>query len=257
MQAGKPFCGENVLMEFKERTEIIFGKEGIAKLENSTVAVYGLGGVGASAALSLVRAGIGTIAVTDFDTVKESNLNRLVFGFIATLNLDKTEVFVRTAKDINPEIKIISSTDFVRGSDAALKLHEADFHIDAIDSLNPKVNLIIALLENDQKFISSMGTGGRISPEMLEIGDIWKTDVCSLAKFVRKRLRNRGIKKGFPVVFSKESPLDPIDNDQEEQHEDENPGRIRKTQGSTPFVPQAAGLILASYAVRSLLRNQQ
>jgi len=251
MQGGKHFYGASVLMGFKERTEIIFGQKGIEKLKNSTVAVYGLGGVGASAAISLVRAGVRTIAVTDFDSVNISNLNRLVFGFESTLNLDKTEVFVKTAKDINPEIKIISSTDFVRGSDAAMKLHEADFHIDAIDSLNPKVNLIIALLEKNADFISSMGTGGRICPEMLEIADIWKTDVCSLSKFVRKRLRNRDVKKGFPVVFSKEPPLDPIDNN--EPNDDENPGRIRKTQGSTPFVPQAAGLILASYAVRKLL----
>ncbi len=245
-------CGKTgERMGFKERTEIIFGKDGLKKLENSTVAVYGLGGVGANAAVSLVRSGIGTIAVTDFDKVGESNLNRLVFGFRFNLNLDKTEVFIKTAKDINPDIKIVSSTDFVRGSDAVLKLHEADFHIDAIDSLNPKVNLIIALLESGQKFISCMGTGGRIKPEMLEIADIWKTDVCSLSKFVRKRLRNRDVKKGFPVVFSKELPLDPIDNDK--SYDDENPGRIRKIQGSTPFVPQAAGLMLASYAVRSLL----
>jgi len=239
-------------MTFKERTAIIYGKDGMGKLARSTVAVYGLGGVGASAAVSLVRAGVGKIVVTDFDSVKESNLNRLAFGFKSTLNLDKTRVFVNTAKDINPDVEIVESSLFIHGSDAALKLHEADFHIDAIDSLNPKVNLIIALLESDQKFISSMGTGGRFSPEMLEIADIWKTDVCSLAKFVRKRLRNRGIKKGFPVVFSKEQSLDPIDND--EPHDDENPGRIRKTQGSTPFVPQAAGLILASYAVRKLVK---
>lgn len=238
-------------MTFTERTEIIFGPEGMEKLKNSTVAVYGLGGVGASAALSLVRAGIGKIAVTDFDKVGESNLNRLIFGFKSTVNLDKIEVFIKTALDINPDIKIVSSSDFVHGSDAAQKLHHADFHIDAIDSLNPKVNLIIALLENDQKFISSMGTGGRINPEMLAVADIWKTDICSLAKFVRKRLRNRNIKKGFPVVFSRELPIDPVEN--EEEHDDSMPGRKRLTQGSAPFVPQAAGLILASFAVRKLL----
>nr|HQI04616.1 ThiF family adenylyltransferase [bacterium] len=100
-------------MTFTERTDLVFGAEGLEKLKNSTVAVYGLGGVGASAAVSLVRAGVGTIAVTDFDKVNISNLNRLVFGFESTLNLDKTEVFVKTAHDINPDIKIIISKDFV------------------------------------------------------------------------------------------------------------------------------------------------
>jgi len=238
-------------MTFTERTDLVFGADGIEKLKNSTVAVYGLGGVGASAAVSLVRAGVGTIAVTDFDKVNISNLNRLVFGFESTLNLDKTEVFVKTAKDINPDIKIIISKDFVHGADAAQKVHSADFHIDAIDSLNPKVNLIIALLENNAAFISSMGTGGKFRPELLQIADIWKTDVCPLSKFVRKRLRNRGIRKGFPVVFSKELSTEPVDL--EDDHNEEMPGRKRLTQGSTPFVPQAAGLILASYAVRKLL----
>jgi tRNA A37 threonylcarbamoyladenosine dehydratase len=240
-------------MTFTERTEIVFSPQGMEKLKNSTVAVYGLGGVGANAAISLVRAGVGTIAVTDFDKVNVSNLNRLIFGFESTLNLDKTEVFAKTAHDINPDIKIIISKDFVHGADAAQKVHAADFHIDAIDSLNPKVNLIIALLENNADFISSMGTGGKLRPELLQIADIWKTDVCPLSKFVRKRLRNRGIKKGFPVVFSKELSTDPIDI--EDGHDDLMPGRKRLTQGSTPFVPQAAGLILASYAVRKLLGN--
>ncbi|HNW83043.1 MAG TPA: tRNA threonylcarbamoyladenosine dehydratase [bacterium] len=240
-------------MSFKERTEIIFGPEKMAILEKSSVAVYGLGGVGAVAAVTLVRAGIGKIMVTDFDTVNESNLNRLIFGFNSTVGMNKTEVFIKTAQDINPSVKIEVSSAFMHGSDAAVNIHKADFHIDAIDSLNPKVNLIIALLESDQKFISSMGTGGKIHPEMLQIADIWKTDVCPLAKFIRKRLRNRDIKKGFQVVFSKENPVDPIDNDEEK--DDLNSGRTRKTQGSAPFVPQAAGLILASYAVRCLMEK--
>lgn len=240
-------------MSFKERTEIIFGPEKMDMLASSTVAVYGLGGVGAASAISLVRAGIGKIAVTDFDKVNESNLNRLVFGFRSTTGMNKTDVFIKTALDINPDIKIEVSSAFMHGTDAVLNVHKADFHIDAIDSLNPKVNLIIALLESDSKFISSMGTGGKIHPELLQIADIWKTDVCPLAKFIRKRLRGRDIKKGFPVVFSKENPVDPIDSD--DAAGDVNSGRTRKTQGSAPFVPQAAGLILASFAVRYLMEK--
>ena len=239
-------------MSFSERNEIIFGASGIEKLKNSSVAVYGLGGVGAAAAMALVRSGVGTVKAVDFDTVSESNLNRLIFGFDSTVGMKKSDVFLNAAKSVNPDVNIEVYSDFMRGTDAASMVLDAGFHIDAIDSLNPKVNLIIALLERNENFISSMGTGGRICPEKLEFADIWKTDVCSLAKFVRKRLRNRGVKKHFPVVFSREIPCDPIENDEEN---DENPGRIRKVQGSTVFVPQAAGLMLASYAVRTLLKT--
>ena len=239
-------------MSFSERNEIIFGASGIEKLKNSSVAVYGLGGVGAAAAMALVRSGVGTVKAVDFDTVSESNLNRLIFGFDSTVGMKKSDVFLNAAKSVNPDVNIEVYSDFMRGADAASMVLDAGFHIDAIDSLNPKVNLIIALLERNENFISSMGTGGRICPEKLEFADIWKTDVCSLAKFVRKRLRNRGVKKHFPVVFSREIPCDPIENEEEN---DENPGRIRKVQGSTVFVPQAAGLMLASYAVRTLLKT--
>lgn len=239
-------------MSFSERNEIIFGASGIEKLKNSSVAVYGLGGVGAAAAMALVRSGVGTVKAVDFDTVSESNLNRLIFGFDSTVGMKKSDVFLNAAKSVNPDVNIEVYSDFMRGTDAASMVLDAGFHIDAIDSLNPKVNLIIALLERNENFISSMGTGGRICPEKLEFADIWKTDVCSLAKFVRKRLRNRGVKKHFPVVFSREIPCDPIENEEENA---ENPGRIRKVQGSTVFVPQAAGLMLASYAVRTLLKT--
>ena len=238
-------------MSFSERNEIIFGTSGAEKLKNSTVAVYGLGGVGASAAMALVRSGVGKIVVTDFDTVNESNLNRLVFGFDSTVGMKKTEAFADAAKAVNSDVKLELHSDFMHGSDAVSMVREADFHIDAIDSLNPKVNLIIALLDDGAEFISSMGTGGRICPEKLEFADIWKTDVCSLAKFVRKRLRGRGVKKHFPVVFSREIPSDPVES---EEDNIDGLGRIRKTQGSTVFVPQAAGLMLASYAVRTLLK---
>ena len=240
-------------MSFSERNEIIFGSAGIEKLKNSSVALYGLGGVGAAAAMALVRSGVGTIKAVDFDTVSESNLNRLIFGFETNVGMKKSDVFLNAAKSVNPDVNVEVYSDFMRGTDAASMVLDADFHIDAIDSLNPKVNLIIALLERGENFISSMGTGGRICPEKLEFADIWKTDVCSLAKFVRKRLRNRGVKKHFPVVFSREIPCDPIENDEENA---ENSGRIRKVQGSTVFVPQAAGLMLASYAVRSLIQPE-
>jgi len=237
-------------MSFTERNEIVFGPEGVERLKNSTVAVYGLGGVGAAAAVSLVRSGVGHIRVTDFDVIAESNLNRLIFGFENNVGMKKTDVFSATARAINPDVDIIVSGDFMHGDNASSLLHEADFHIDAIDSLNPKVCMIEALLAQHQDFISSMGTGGKVRPEMLEIADIWKTDVCQLAKFVRKRLRGRGVRAHFPVVFSRETAVAPVESDDGPGLE---LGRTRKTQGSTVFVPQCAGIMAAGYAVRRLL----
>lgn len=253
MKAGEFISGKAGAkrMTFENRTKIIFESSGMKKLTDSTVAVYGLGGVGAAAAISLVRCGVGTIAVTDFDTINDTNLNRLIFGYNSTVGMTKTEAFTKFATDINPDVNIVSSLNFVHGKDAAENIHEADFHIDAIDSLNPKINLIISLIERGVPFISSMGTGGKLDPEKLKIADIWETDVCPLAKFVRKRLRNRNIKTKFPVVYSTEKPVAPVMIVVEKN--DEETGRLRKTQGSAPFVPQVAGLMLASYAVRDLI----
>ena len=146
-------------MSFSERNEIVFGTSGVEKLKNSTVAVYGLGGVGAAAAMALVRSGVGTIKAVDFDTVSESNLNRLIFGFETNVGMKKSEVFLNAAKSVNPDVNVEVYSDFMHGTDAASMVLDADFHIDAIDSLNPKVNLIIALLERNENFVSSMGTG--------------------------------------------------------------------------------------------------
>ncbi len=241
-------------MGFKERTEIILGTKALDILEQSSVAVYGLGGVGAAAAIDLVRCGVGKLYILDFDTLSESNLNRHILGFIPEIGKNKSDLLKEAACKINPDIQIITINSFIHGDSAEEVIVDADFYIDAIDSLNPKVNLIYTLINLNKKFISSMGTAGRIDPSKLKIADIWKTNNCSLAAFVRKRLRKRKISAKFPVVFSDELPIDPVEN---EEHNSTEKGRARKTQGSTPFVPQTAGHFLASYAVKAILNSDK
>jgi tRNA A37 threonylcarbamoyladenosine dehydratase len=219
-------------------------------LARAKVAVYGLGGVGAACAMDLVRVGIGNLLVVDFDTVDESNLNRLYFGFRTGIGKPKTEVFLDFAHQVNPDAHISIVQKFFSGEEAdSIIDRESHAHADCVDSLNSKTNLIAALLSSKAIFISSMGTAGRMRPEMLKLGGIRETSGCPLAKSVRVRLRHMGIEDDFPVVWSDEPPRKPVPSAPREIVH----GRIRMTQGSSPFVPQAAGHIMASWIVRTLL----
>ncbi len=237
-------------MSLTERTTVVYGKTTIERLARSTVAIFGLGGVGAAAAIDLIRCGVGRLIVTDFDVVQESNLNRLVFGFTDTVEKEKITVLRETAARINPAAIIEGSAAFLHGEDACRHVPEADCYLDAIDALNPKVNLIIALIATGKPFISAFGTAGRRDPTRLTVTDVWKTRGCPLAYLVRKRLRKRGVKAHFPAIFSSEPPVDPIENP---AARDDGRGRIRKLQGSTPFVPQTAGHIAAWWIVEQLI----
>ncbi|MFA5852823.1 MAG: ThiF family adenylyltransferase [Spirochaetales bacterium] len=264
---------------FNDRTKILIGDSGTEVLAAAGVAVYGLGGVGAALAMDLVRAGVGRLYVVDFDIVDVSNLNRLYFGFASTVGMPKTEAFSRFAREINPDVAIESRQIFFSGEGA----HEivdgaSDIHADCVDSLNAKVNLIAELCARRCDFIASMGTAGRLAPERLRIGSVWKTEGCPLAKSVRTRLRHMGVEADFPVVWSDEPPVKPVHPDGVlaaggQRAPDaapwvgsgENeapgaasgaspaPGRRRMVQGSSPFVPQVAGHIMASWIVRRLL----
>jgi tRNA A37 threonylcarbamoyladenosine dehydratase len=243
-------------MGFDDRNKIIWGDDGAAALAASKVCVYGLGGVGAAAATDLVRSGVGSLIVVDFDTVQESNLNRVAYGISDYVGLPKIEAFSRYARSINPGINIDGYSEFVSGLEPGQYIpNGCDVYIDAIDTLNPKVNLIIELLERNFVFFSSMGTAGRIAPERLKIGSIWECHACPLARKVRQRLKHRGIKADITVVWSDETPVKPLSSPPEKNSaEIFNPsGRVRALQGSAPFVPQAAGHFLASLAVRSIL----
>lgn len=245
-------------MAFNDRTRIVIGDEGIARLSASRVAVYGLGGVGAACAIDLARAGVGFIHVIDFDVVASSNLNRLCIGFSSTLGIPKVEAFKSLALQINPDVEVLCTRAFFSGETAASAIDwSCDVHADCIDALNPKVRLLAALCEGDAAFISSMGTAGRMAPERLKLGGIRKTQGCPLARSVKTRLKHLGVARDFPVVWSDEPPAKPVEP-VKEPDKDSFPvsGRQRMTQGSAPFVPQAAGHFLASWIVRRLLETQ-
>lgn len=249
-------------MSFSERTEIIYGSDAMERIRDSRVCVFGLGGVGATAAMDLVRAGVESLWVFDFDTVSESNLNRLYFGYRSVIGMQKTEAFRRFALDINPAASIHSIEDIVRGAEAHERIPQGcDVYLDCIDSLNPKVNLMAALARGGYRFASSMGTSGRSAPERLKLGSLWKSSGCPLAQKVRQRLGRLGLGPGketqcdISCVWSDEEPAPTaLPADGSIPGSTINGARVRAVLGSSPFVPQAAGHLLASWAVRTILQ---
>jgi tRNA A37 threonylcarbamoyladenosine dehydratase len=249
-------------MPFDERTRILLGNTGADQLATAKICVFGLGGVGAAAAMDLVRVGAGSLVVVDFDEVTESNLNRLYFGYRSTIGRTKTEAFIEAALQVNPGIRIQKLDSLVRGAEAARRIPEGcDYYLDCIDTLNPKVNLIAELLRRDLPFATSMGTAGRLAPERLKAGSLWDSAGCPLAQKVRQRLKRLGfgppLGKAILCVWSDEPPVAPV-----LPADGSIPGqvvggeRVRAVQGSAPFVPQAAGHLLASLAVRAILNRQ-
>jgi tRNA A37 threonylcarbamoyladenosine dehydratase len=241
-------------MAFDERTRILLGDAGLERLSRASVAVYGLGGVGAACAMDLVRSGVGRVVALDFDAVSESNLNRLYFGYADIVGRNKAEAFAQFASRVNPACVVDARATFMSGDSAAAAVVDGcDFHIDCIDSLAPKVSLLAELIGRGVAFAASMGTAGRLDPERLKVGSLWSTRGCPLAREVRNRLRRLGATGEVTVVWSDEPPVPPVPPP--DGATSERPGRVRATQGSAPFVPQAAGHFLASLAVRSLLRG--
>jgi len=258
-------------MPFSDRTTILLGEADAELLTRARVCVFGLGGVGAAAAMDLVRAGVGHLVVIDFDTITESNLNRLYFGYADGVGRKKVEVFAEYARGVNPDVDIVTTGAIVRGAEAAQAIPEGcDFYLDCIDTLNPKVNLLAELARRNLPFASSMGTAGRLAPERLKVGSLWETHDCPLSALVRKRLRRLGFGPGtmardnetrgnikvarFDCVWSDEPAVAPaMPADGSIPGETVNGERVRAVQGSGPFVPQAAGHILASLAVRRVL----
>ena len=242
-------------MPFTDRTRILLGDEAVERLARSRVCVFGLGGVGSACALDLVRAGVGSLVVVDFDVLQESNLNRVTFAYREYVGLLKTEAFRDAALRVNPQAHIETVGSLVRGSEAAERIPDrCDYYLDAIDTLNAKTNLIAALAEREARFASCLGTAGRIAPERLRLTSFWESRGCPLAQKLRQRLRRRGVTRDFPAVWSDEPPVPPsLPEDGSRPGEVSDGIRVRAVQGSGPFVPQAAGHILASAAVRALL----
>jgi len=224
------------------RTSLLIGQDCLDKLSSSKVAIFGLGGVGSYAAEALARTGIGELTLVDNDVVNETNINRQIIATHKTIGLAKVEVEKQRLLDINPKIKINTHQIFF-SDETEFDFSTYDYVADAIDTVSGKIELILRCQNTGVPVISSMGTGNKLNPTMLEVSDIYKTSVCPLAKVMRQELKKRNVKH-LKVVYSKELPIK-IENNTKE-----------KLIGSVAFVPSVAGLIIASEIVKDLISNK-
>ena len=233
-----------------QRTEILFGSDKMATLANARVAVFGVGGVGSSVVEALARSGIGTLDLIDFDTVSVSNLNRQILALYDTIGRPKVDVMKERIANINKEAVVNAHRCYYgKENEDAFSFEQYDYVVDAIDVVTSKLLIAEKCQQAGTPLISSMGTGNKVHPELLEVSDIYKTSVCPLAKVMRRECKTRGIKK-LKVVYSKELPKKPTLT--EEMLEEAKASGRRSIPGSTTFVPSTAGLIIASTVVREL-----
>lgn len=238
------------------RTRLLVGDEPLERLRRARIAVFGVGGVGGYAVEALARSGVGTLHLYDDDTISESNLNRQIAALHSTLGQPKAEVVAQRVRDINPDCQVKAIRMFYLPQNAnQVDLSQYDYVIDCIDTVVAKLDLVSRCTTLQVKIISAMGTGNKFDPSAFVVTDISKTQGCPLARIMRKELRKRGINH-LKVVYSTElptSPLRPVDYETPE-NSDTRPGSTarRDTPGSMPFVPAAAGLLLASTVVREL-----
>ena len=230
-------------MSIFEREALLVGDDGVRKLSEKTVAVFGLGGVGSFVCEALARGGIGHLILVDNDTVAESNLNRQLVALHSTLGKKKTEVAKARVLDINPGAKVETYEMFYMPDTAEkIDLSVCDFVVDAIDTVTAKLELAVRCDRLGVPCISCMGTGNRLDATKFCVTDINKTDTCRLARVMRRELRKRGVKK-LKVVYSKAEPKPPTSD----------PSKRKQTPGSISFVPPVAGMICAGEVIRTLL----
>ena len=224
------------------RTELVIGKEGVEKLNNAKVAIFGLGGVGSFVLEGLVRAGIGNFVLIDDDKICLTNLNRQILATRKTVGQAKVEVAKQRILDINPNANVEIHQEFFMPETEGILDKSIDYIVDCIDTVTAKIELVVRAEKLNIPIISCMGTGNKLDPTRFEVTDIYKTSICPLAKVMRKELRNRGIKK-LKVVYSKEEPV--------KLNETEK----KKVPGSISFVPSVAGLIIAGEVVKAILND--
>lgn len=232
------------------RTELLIGKEGVEKLQNSKVAIFGIGGVGSFVVEGLARAGIEHFILIDNDTVSLTNLNRQLIATHQTIGKPKVEVARERILEINPNAEVeIFQEFFMPNSDGILD-NTIDYIVDAVDTVTAKIELVVRANNLNIPIISCMGTGNKLDPTRFEITDIYKTSVCPLAKVMRKELKARGITK-LKVLYSKEEPIK-----QGKAEECETKGNSNtKIPGSISFVPSVAGLIIAGEVIKDMIKN--
>ena len=232
---------------FTTRTSLIIGDEGVDKLKNCNVIVFGVGGVGSFAAEAIARAGVGNLTIVDFDDVDITNINRQLPALHSTVGRYKVDVMKERILDINPNINIKDIREvYNKDTSESILSEDYDYVVDAIDMVTSKIHLIETCKNKGIEIISSMGMGNKLDPTKIEVTDIHKTTICPLARVMRKELKDRRIKK-LKVVYSTEQPADlkkKIFNGK------------KATPGSISFVPSVGGLIIASVVINDLLNKK-
>ncbi len=231
-----------------ERTRLLLGEELYKKFSQKHILIAGLGGVGGYAAENIVRAGIEKITLIDFDTIKLSNLNRQLISLRTNVGKSKIFEWKNRLLQINPSVRVRVIDQFLNGDniDSIFSDQHIDYVVDAIDSLQPKVDLITYCISKDIPLISSMGAGGRVDPSKVLVADISKTYGCPLAHKLRKRLHKRNIYTGFKAVFSYETP-----NKNAILHVNEQ--NKKTTVGTISYMPALFGTLAAAYLLHDLI----
>ncbi len=234
---------------FTERTDLLLGHDVTARLRDRHVFIAGLGGVGSYAAEAIARAGVGRMTLADHDVVGASNLNRQLVALRSTVDRPKTEIMANRIRDIDPDIEVIIRQDFLQPDTIGdLVPEDADFVLDAIDSIVCKAALVAIAQARGQAVISSMGAGGRIDPTAVRVGPLTETRVCPLARQMRKRLRRLGAHLDYPVVFSIEQPRKGT-----EHRPVGDGGRPRSVNGTISYLPAIFGLTAAGHVIQTLI----
>ena len=191
-------------LDWLERTELLIGKQQLEKLAASNVLIVGLGGVGSFAAEFICRAGIGKMTIIDGDTVDKTNKNRQLPALTSTIGMSKAAVMASRFLDINPDLDLRVIDKFQQPEDNInlIQGESFDYVMDCIDSVSPKIYLIKTCFDTNQRFISSMGAGGKLDASTVKVADISKSYNCPFARTIRKRLKRHNIRKGFKVVFN-------------------------------------------------------
>ena len=227
------------------RTELLIGKDGIEKLKNAKVAIFGIGGVGSYTVEGLARSGIENFILVDNDIVSLSNINRQIIATHKTIGMPKVEVAKQRILEINPNANIEIYQNLFMPETEGILIEDIDYIIDCVDTVTAKIELVMRANKLNIPIISCMGTGNKLDPTRFEITDISKTSVCPLAKVMRKELKNRGIRK-LKVLYSKEEPIKIIGRTEE-----------KVKAGSISFVPSVAGLIIAGEVIKDIIKGEE
>ena len=232
-------------MDQFERTRILIGDEALARLRAARVAVFGVGGVGGYVVEALSRSGVGALDLVDNDTVGLTNLNRQIIATHSTVGRYKVDVAAERVADINPDCAVRTYKIFyLPETEGEFDFTQYDYIVDAIDTVAAKISLVLNAQRVGTPILCALGTGNKLDPGKLEIGDLYDTSVCPLARVMRRELRRRGVTH-LQVLWSREEPIKPIPSEEETTR--------RSVPGSTAFVPPTAGLMIASEVVRQLI----